>query len=167
MNPPIEIEAPPATARKPAARKRNAGDAPASKRSSKRAAAPAAWPPVEAAAAVPLSTPLLQPSLRFYHSEKLRAKTLGVLTTVEQAQDGRQYRKALADVVCELTDSGMDYYFMRPLKVARAGFFVEQSASMGMGATTRILGSVIRNVIGGMDNRQLISVCGYIRQLME
>jgi hypothetical protein len=153
MKIPIQAEARAATKRKPTARKRTA--------------APATWPPVEAPAAVPPPTASPQPSLRFYHSERLRAKTLGVLTTVEQAQDGRQYRKALADIVCELTDSGMDYYFLRPLKVAHAGFFVEQSASMGMGATTRILGSVVRNVIGGMDNRQLISVCGYIRQLME
>lgn len=112
------------------------------------------------------SVPSPQPFLRFYHSADLRAKTLAVITSIEAAEDGRQHRRALADVVCELTDSGMDYYFLRPLKIAGAGFFVEQSASMGMGATTRILGSVIRNVIGGMDNRQLIAVCGCIRELM-
>ena len=115
---------------------------------------------------VEASNPLPQPFLRFYHSEVLRAKTLAVITSIEGTEDGRQHRKALAEVVCELTDSGMDYYFLRPLRIAGAGFFVEQSANMGMGATTRLLGSVIRNIIGGMDNRQLIAVCGYIRQLM-
>jgi hypothetical protein len=30
-----------------------------------------------------------------------------------------------------------------------------------------LLGSVIRNIIGHMDNPQLLTVCGYIRQLMK
>ena len=136
--------------------KQTAPEAAVVKKAAKRSARPVKAP-----------APPPQPSLRFYHSESLRAKTLNVLTRIEETEDGRQYRKALADIVCELTDSGMDYYFLRPLKVADAGFFVQQSANMGMGATTRILGSVIRNVIGGMDNKQLVCVCGYIRQLME
>jgi hypothetical protein len=67
----------------------------------------------------------------------------------------------------ELTDSGMEYYFLRPLKLAKAGFFVEQSANLGMSATTVVLAGVIRSMIGGMDGPQLLTVCKYIRQLME
>jgi hypothetical protein len=111
--------------------------------------------------------PSPQPFLRFYHSESLRAKTLAVLTTLEEAKDCTKHRNALADIVAELTDSGMEYYFLRPLKLAKAGFFAEQSASLGMAATTRVLASVIRNIIGHMDNAQLLTVCSYIRQLME
>ena len=107
-----------------------------------------------------------KPFLRFYHAESLRAKTLGVLHDLESADDGTVHRKALADVVVELTDSGMDYYFLRPLKLADAGFISQQSANLGMAATTRVLGSVIRNIIGAMDQPQLLAICGYIRQLM-
>ena len=64
-----------------------------------------------------------EPFLRFYHSKALRAKTLAVLSSVEQAKD-LQHRDELADIVVELTNSGMDYYFLRPLKIANAGFFV-------------------------------------------
>ena len=113
------------------------------------------------------SLPSPQPFLRFYYSESLRAKTLAVLTTLERAKDGTKHRDALADVVVQLTDSGMEYYFLRPLKLAKVGFFVEQSANLGMAATTRVLGSVVRNIIGGMDGPQLLAVCSHIRQLME
>jgi len=116
---------------------------------------------------VKAALPSTKPYLRFYHSESLRAKTLAVLATLEKAKDGKQHRGALADIVVELTDSGMEYYFLRPLKLAKVGFFVEQSANFGMGATKRIFASVIRNIIGGMDNPQLLSVCRYIRQLMK
>jgi hypothetical protein len=30
-----------------------------------------------------------------------------------------------------------------------------------------MMGSVIRNVIGRMDKKQLLAVCGHIRQLMQ
>jgi len=108
-----------------------------------------------------------KPFLRFYHAESLRAKTLGVLHDLESAEDGTVHRKALAEIVVELTDSGMDYYFLKPLKLVNAGFITQQSANLGMAATTRVLGSVIRNIIGGMDERQLLAICGYIRQLMK
>jgi len=36
-----------------------------------------------------------------------------------------------------------------------------------MAATTRVLPSVIRNIIGRMDNPQLLAVCSYVRQLMK
>ena len=108
-----------------------------------------------------------KPFLRFYHSEALRAKTLAVLTTIEKAKDGKQHRDALADIVVELTDNGLEYYFMRPLKLAKAGFFTEQSASLGLGAVKRVFASVIRNVIGRMDHPQLLSVCSSVRHLME
>ena len=133
--------------------------------SSKRPSKPKAAPRVKPLAKA--SPPSTQPFLRFYHSASLRAKTLAVLATLEKAEDSRQHRGALADIVVELTDSGMEYYFLRPLKLAKAGFFVQQSANLGMAATTRVLGAVIRNIIGGMDNPQLLSVCSYIRQLMK
>ena len=107
-----------------------------------------------------------EPFLRFYHSKALRAKTLAVLSSVEQAKD-LQHRDELADIVVELTNSGMDYYFLRPLKIANAGFFVEQSAKVGMAATTRVLASVICSIISRMDKPQLLTVCSYIRGLME
>ncbi len=107
-----------------------------------------------------------EPSLRFYHSKPLRAKTLAVLSSVEHAKD-LQHRDELSNLVVELTNSGMDYYFLRPLRLAKAGFFVEQSAKVGMAATTRVLASVICSIIGRMDKPQLLTVCSYIRGLME
>ena len=130
------------------------------KRPSKRAATPRVKPLVKA------SSPLPKPFLRFYHSETLRAKTLEVLATLEEAKDSTRHRAALADILVELTRSAMDYFFLRPLKLAKVGFFVEQSANLGMAGTTQVLASVIRNIIGGMDNPQLLTVCSYIRQLM-
>ena len=131
---------------------------------SKRRSKPRATPLVKPLAKASSRSP--EPFLRFYYSKRLRAKTLAVLATVEKAKDSTEHRAALADIVVELTDSGMDYFFLRPLKLAQVGFFTQQTANLGMSATTRVLATVIRNIIGGMDNPQLLSVCSYIRHLM-
>jgi hypothetical protein len=108
-----------------------------------------------------------KPFLRFHHSEALRKKTLAVIGAVEQAEDPVTHRDALADLVVELTNSGLDYYFIKQLKLAKPGFLVEQSANLGMVGTQQVMGTVIRQVIGRMGDPQLLSVCGSIRQLMR
>src|ERR1035437_3337596 len=113
------------------------------------------------------SSPSPQPFLRFDPPESLRAKPLAALTALEKAKDSTKYRDALADIVVQLTDSGMEYYFLRPLKLAEAGFFVEQSANLGMAATTGVLASVIRNIIGGMDSPQLLPAWRHLLETTE
>jgi hypothetical protein len=113
------------------------------------------------------ASPDQKPFLRFYHSDGLRTKTLAVLTTVEQASDPTRHRNALSDLVMELTDSGLEYYFLRPLDLAKAGFVTKQSAQLGIGSIKRVMGPVVHNVIGRLDAKQLLIVCGHIRQLME
>jgi len=121
----------------------------------------AAKPPAGPAA------PDSKPFLRFHHSEALRKKTLALIGAIEQADDSATHRDALANLVVELTNSGLDYYFMKQLKLAKPGFLVEQSANLGMVGTQQVMGTVIRQVIGRMDSPQLLSVCGSIRQLMR
>jgi hypothetical protein len=129
--------------------------------SPKRPARPPARKPAKRASASH------EPFLRFYHSSRLRAETLAVLRTFEEARDSTQHHEALSDVVVALTESGMEYYFLRPLKLAKVGFVVEQSARLGMKGALRVQASIVRNIIGRMDGPQLLAICGHIRNLME
>jgi hypothetical protein len=106
------------------------------------------------------------PSLRFYYSKALHKKTLAVIKTIRKAKDPTAHRAELADIVVELTSSGIDYYFMNSLKASKAGFLMQQTANLGLAGTMQVIGSVIRNVISYMDGPQLVSVCGSIEQLM-
>ena len=67
----------------------------------------------------------------------------------------------------ELTGSGMDQYFLQSLKATKANFVVQQSAAIGLSGVQKVMGTVVRNIIGRMDDRQLLSVCGSIRQFMR
>lgn len=158
MTPPPKTLSKPAT--KAAAKPATATTTrPAGKPAAKRVSKPMSKgrTPAEAAKA--------EPFLRFHHSEALRKKTLQILAALEDAPDPTQHRDALADLVVELTNAGMDFYFIKQLKLAKAGFIVQQSANLGMIGAMQIMGSVIRNIIGRMDDAQLLSVGGSIRQL--
>lgn len=106
------------------------------------------------------------PFLRFYHSEALRKKTLSVLNTLERAPDATRHRDALANIVVELTNSGLDHFFIGPLELAKPGFMVEQSAKLGLQGVRQVMAPVIRQIVGRMNGPQLLSVCGSIRQFM-
>lgn len=110
--------------------------------------------------------PVSKPFLRFHHSHELRVKTLEVLVTVESAEKATVYCGELTELVLELTDSGMDQYFLQSLKATRANFVVQQSAALGLAGVRKAMGTVIRNILGRMDDRQLLLVCGSIRQFM-
>jgi hypothetical protein len=110
--------------------------------------------------------PAAKPFLRFHHSHELRVKTLDVLVRVENADQPTACRRELTERVLELTESGMDQYFLQPLKATKANLVVQQSAALGLAGVQKVMGSVIRNILGRMDDRQLLVVCGSIRRFM-
>ena len=107
-----------------------------------------------------------KPSLRFYHSGALRTRTSRVLTTLDRAEDPTQHVGPLSALVADLTEAGLDYYFLRPLQQAKVGFVARQTAGLGMAGALRIMSPVIRNILGGMNAAQLRIVVRHIRQLM-
>ena len=111
--------------------------------------------------------PSPRPFLRFHYPEALHRKTISLLGRIERAADATVHREALADLIVELNNSGLDYYYLKPLRLARPGFVVLQSANLGMAGVQRVMASVIRQIIGRMSSPQLLSVCGSIRQLMR
>ena len=66
----------------------------------------------------------------------------------------------------ELTDAGMDDYFLRPLRLAQVGFVVQQTANLGVAGATRIVAAMIHTIIGRPDKDQILTVAGHIRQRM-
>ncbi len=108
-----------------------------------------------------------RPFLRFYHPALLRTKTLAILDRLELAPDPTRHRDALAGVVVDLTESGMNAFFIQPLKLAKAGFILEQSAGLGVAGAVSVMSAVIHRVIGSLGSPQLLSVCGSVRKLMR
>ncbi|MBK7050491.1 MAG: hypothetical protein IPH54_06685 [Rhodoferax sp.] len=119
-----------------------------------------------AKAAAPTKTSAAsQPSMRFFHSKELRAKTNAVLDALEAMPMHPKHSDAMAGLVQELIEAGMDYYFLRAVKLAKLGFVVEQSAKLGMSGAVTLVSSVSRKFIVRMDQNQLLVVAKHIREL--
>jgi hypothetical protein len=105
-------------------------------------------------------------SLRFRLSDDLQGRLTGILAIVETAGDASRHRTELSETIIEVMNEGLDYYFMRSLRLARAGFIIEQSASLGLVGVRRVMAPVIRKIVGRLTHDQLRSVASSIRELM-
>jgi hypothetical protein len=105
-------------------------------------------------------------SLRFWLSEDLQGRLTGILAIIETAGEASRHHTELSETIIEVTNEGLDYYFMRSLRLARAGFIVEQSASLGLVGVRRVMAPVIRKIVGRLTHDQLRSVASSIRELM-
>jgi hypothetical protein len=106
-----------------------------------------------------------KPSLRFFHSAALRKRTEAVLARIEHNDDATQHARSLSGVVVELTEAGLDYYFLRPLQQAKFGFVARQTANFGMAGALRVISPVIGRILAGADTPQLRGVARHIRHL--
>ena len=107
-----------------------------------------------------------KPSLRFFHSAALRTRSNKILSAIERDKDPAQHVGALSSLVVDLTEAGLDYYFLKPLQQAKVGFVTRQTASFGMAGALRMLSPVIRGVLSGTNATQLRVIAGHIRHLM-
>lgn len=105
------------------------------------------------------------PSLRFHHSEESATEMRATLTALEEADNPEDHREALADLVAELTEAGMDYYYLRALKLSNAGQLTQQSAKLGLAGAARMISSVSRRFIMRMNGKELLAVAAHIRGL--
>jgi len=107
-----------------------------------------------------------KPSLRFFHSAALRARSNRVLAAIERDKDPTQQVAALSSLVVDLTEAGLDYYFLKPLQQAKVGFVARQSARLGMAGSMRVMSPIIRSILAGTNATQLRVITRHIRQLM-
>ena len=107
------------------------------------------------------------PFLRFRYDPELHERVLGILNAMEGAPDSKEHRVALGNAVVELTNAGLEAYFLQPLQAAEAGFLARRSAELGIAGAQRVMGSMIRGIIGRMDPPQVLSVCASLRGFMH
>ena len=107
-----------------------------------------------------------KPFIRFTHSKALRKKTLKVLDAIDEDDDPTENREALCGIINELTDTGMHFFFLDPLKSLKMGFVMDQAAGLGVNGVLRIMGPTIRNIVARMDAKQLRQVSKLLREMM-
>ena len=78
-----------------------------------------------------------------------------VLARIEGDDDATRHASALSSVVVELTETGLDYYFLRPLQESKFGFVARQTANLGVSGTLRVMSPIIGRILASADTPQL------------
>jgi hypothetical protein len=107
----------------------------------------------------------MKPSLRFFHPAALRTRTDKLLAAIQRDEDPTQHANALSTLVVDLTEAGLDYYFLRPLRQANISFVARQTANFGLAGVLRFMSPIIRTILGGANGTQLRVISRHIRQL--
>lgn len=106
-----------------------------------------------------------KPSLRFYHSAALRARTDRLLAAIEQDGDPTRHARDLADLVVDLSEAGMEYYFLKPIRQAKLGVVAQKTASLGMSGALRVMSPIVRTILHGASAAQLKVIAEHMRHL--
>lgn len=106
-------------------------------------------------------------SFRFYLSPGLEERLESVLSRIESGKDARRHQAELSETIVALVAEGLDYYILRTVKAAKAGFLLEQTATLGIVGVKQVLGPVVPKIVGRLDHEQMRSVAGTIRELMK
>lgn len=100
--------------------------------------------------------------LSFPLSEELRQQTVETIAKLRESSDRRQHIPLLSDLISELTEAGLEYFFVHSLKQAGVGLIGVSTAKLGIASTSKGIPVVINKVVGLMSNDQLLAVAEFI-----
>lgn len=105
--------------------------------------------------------------IAFRISAELRARTEAAVAAVRDDPGDPGRVGELVEAVLELTDTGLDYYFLEPLRRAEVGAMGTTAARLGIATAGRGIPPIVRRVISGMDEEQVLSIADFIEEILE
>jgi len=94
------------------------------------------------------------------------SRALEVVASLRDDPADRQVSRELIDLVVELTDVGLAYFFLHPLELADVGAIRRQGVKVALGTAGRVLPAVVRSTVGSMNERQLLKIADFIEHIV-
>lgn len=101
-------------------------------------------------------------------SDELR--TRAIYTVGELKDRGKADKEAidkLYNLIIELTESGLDFFFLEPLRRLRASNMMMGMAKMGIGSMLKGSKMVVHKVLKKLDDRSLASILDFIEEIIH
>ena len=102
----------------------------------------------------------------FQISPELMARAEAALAAVREEPAQGPAVEELVEVVVEMTDRGMDFYYLEPLRRAEAGAMTTSAAKIGIAAAGRGIPAIIRRVVRSLDEEQILSIADFIDEIL-
>ncbi|MGB3565210.1 MAG: hypothetical protein WBH85_11915 [Thermoanaerobaculia bacterium] len=104
--------------------------------------------------------------LSFPLSAELRQQTLETIAQLRESTDRRRHLPLLSDLISDLTEAGLEYYFVHSLQRAGVGMIGVSTAKLGIASTSKGIPMVINNVVKMMSDEQLAAVADFIEEAL-
>jgi hypothetical protein len=93
--------------------------------------------------------------LGFPLTPELENKTNTLMHNMRNTEDKTKYVNDLYSVIQDLSNVGLDYYFIQPLKTAKIGMLKMKSVEIALSAGKSGIFTVAKGILKSMDNKQL------------
>lgn len=96
-------------------------------------------------------------------------KTRALYTVSELRARGKADKEAIDELyalIVELTESGLDFFFLEPLRRLKAGTMMMSMARMGIGSMLKGSKMVIHKVLKKLDDRSLANILDFIEEII-
>lgn len=99
-------------------------------------------------------------------AEDLITRAAQLRQRIEKEGASREHIDALYHLVMDMTESGLDFFFLEPLRRLGAGTVMMGMASVGISSTMKGTRMVIHRVLKKMDDRHVVTVLDFIDEVI-
>ena len=112
-----------------------------------------------------MATPA-KPCIRYTHSKALRNRMVKLLDAVDTDDDPLVHREQLAELIVDLNEGGLKFFFLDPLAKLKMGGVIDTTATLGIRASHRVMAPAIRSIVTRMNKTQIRKVSRIMRDMM-
>lgn len=89
-----------------------------------------------------------------------------LITKIRNGQSPTQYVGALTDLVIDLTEAGLQFYFIEPLERIDVSSLTMKVASMGLNSTHKGMKMVIKKVLKKLSDEQVVKLSEFLEEIL-
>lgn len=99
-------------------------------------------------------------------SAELRDRIRLVLDTLREAEKPSDHASELTEVVVEMTNRGLGYYFLQPLKEAGMGRISQATAKVGIASAGKGIPMIVKRVLASASDDELLALTEFVESLL-
>lgn len=100
-------------------------------------------------------------------SDELKSRALETVNELRERDTAdKEAIDKLYNLIVELTESGLDFFFLEPLRRLRAGNMMMSMARMGIGSMLKGSKMVVHKVLKKLDDRSLKDILDFIEEII-
>lgn len=104
---------------------------------------------------------------KFPVPEKIEKRIVKVIKDIENSEKPKNFSKELSDIVNDLLDEGMDYYFVKSLKRLKVNAIVRKPFELGINTSLRGLKMISPKIFKTLSENQFDGAVDILKEMIH